>query len=63
MFLNPEVLENKFQCNRIVAIYLIRHANLPLLAIKDGQYYFTDNAELRNQIKKLPFYLKIFLKK
>lgn len=59
MINNPEILSRAYRCNKEIANFLIYKKGIPLLAIKDGFYYFTYNYETFEAIKNLPLWLKI----
>jgi hypothetical protein len=60
MINNPEFIHNVYRCNSIVARYLIYNLHFPVLAIKNNVYYFINNQELKEKLKGLPLWLKIF---
>lgn len=61
MILNPEIFGDGYfyKCNKLVADYLIYELNIPLLAVKKGEYYFTMNGLLKECLERLPLHLKI----
>lgn len=59
MIRNPEILKNKFKCNKVLANYLESHG-IPLLGMdKEGYYYFAESDELKNALKKAPLWRKL----
>jgi hypothetical protein len=59
MIRNPEILKNKFKCNKILAKYLESHG-VPLLGMdKNGYYYFAKTNELMNTLKNAPLWRKL----
>jgi hypothetical protein len=59
VIINPESIQNKYKCNKILADYLIYKKGLPLLSIDNGNYYFTDNEILQDALSHLPLHLKV----
>jgi hypothetical protein len=59
--INPEKIKNKFECNYVVAKYLMDR-NIPLLSIKGGIYYFADTELLKEIWGNAPFWIKILHK-
>lgn len=61
MITNPEIIENKYKCRKIIANYLVRECNIPILGIDKGYYYFSKTNYLDECLSRLPFTLKILL--
>jgi hypothetical protein len=59
MITNPEVIKNKYSCNKFIADYLIYEKHLSLLGQKGDVYYFTYSTELVEILKNLPIWLKV----
>jgi hypothetical protein len=59
MLNNPEVILDKFECNHIVANWLIYKKHLPLLGLKNQVYYFAKTDELKKAMKEMPIYVKM----
>jgi hypothetical protein len=58
---NPEKINNKIECNKLVAKYFLER-NLPLLSRKGNTYYFA-NTDLFKEILSLsPFWVKLAIK-
>lgn len=51
--LNPENIQNKFQCDEDLAMRLIREYKIPILSKKQDIYYFSKTDKLKNILKKL----------
>jgi len=58
---NPEVIEKKFKCNKLVADYLIYKCHLPLLSMDKKWFYFAETPLLKESLENIPFYLKVFI--
>lgn len=59
MITNPEILKNKFKCNKILADYLESHG-IPLLGRnQDGYYYFAETDRLKDALKNAPLWRKL----
>lgn len=64
MIRNPEIIKEKFKCNKILGQYLQSHG-VPLLAIDkslSGQrecYYFRKTEMLKEAIQKAPWPIKL----
>ena len=58
MLINPEIIEDKFICNKFLADYLVQ--KIPLLGVKNGEYYFAKTKEFYNIINNLPIIYKIY---
>lgn len=61
MIINPEMVQNKFTCNKFVADYLIKK-HLPILGINGNDYYFAKTKEFYEVYANLPVIYKIFMK-
>jgi hypothetical protein len=59
VIINPESVQNKYACNKILANYLIYEKGLPLLSVSGNIFYFTMNEELEEILKNLPIWLEI----
>lgn len=53
---------NLFCCNKIVGKYLIKKG-IPLLSRGDIYMVFANTEKLRDTVKHMPFYLRIFIKR
>ncbi len=51
-----------FMCNSLVGNYLTKNG-IPLLSRIDKKMVFVKNIKLQKALKKMPFYLKIFVKR
>lgn len=60
---NPEAIDkNKlYECNGIIANYLIYERNIPLFSRdkSEGKYFFVKTEALLKAIEELPFYYRI----
>jgi len=56
---NIETIKDKYECNKVVADYLIYVEKFPLLGVKNKKYYFSYNYDLWNTIKNFPLHIKI----
>lgn len=56
---NPETLKNQYECNSIIAKYLMDN-NIPLLAQQCGIFYFANTDALKNELEKMPFWLRVY---
>lgn len=61
MITNPDIIKNKYSCNRKIMEYLVYDAFIPILGYSADKkiWYFTDNEELRKALKEMPIGLKI----
>ena len=59
MLVNPEVIQNKYRCNKTLSNYLVYELHFPLLGIKGKNYYFADTEVLRECLQKLPLWVRI----
>ena len=61
MIINNTIIKNKYECNRIIAEYLIFQCKLPVLSYspKNNTYYFTDNDKLKASLKNMPLFVKL----
>jgi len=57
---NPDVLENQYECNGIIAKYLMEDCGIPLLSRKGGVFYFAKTDELKQKLENLPFWLRVY---
>lgn len=48
-----------YQCNGVIANWLMREKHLPSFSQKDNVWYFSKTQALEDALKDLPFYLKI----
>ena len=62
MILNPEILdvETIFICKHKLADYLIYKGKLPLLGMKNGNFYFAKTKEFNDVYDNLPIWYKLF---
>lgn len=60
MFLNPNKLGNKFECNKKVADWLVYKNGLSILSIdrKNKLYYFAITDKLKEAIDNMPLWFK-----
>ncbi len=59
MIKNPEFIQNKFECNKVVADWLVYKMGLPILAIKNKRYYFIYDYKMYYAIRAMPIWIKI----
>jgi hypothetical protein len=55
--INPEKLSNKYECKYSLAKYIMKNFHLPLLARSGDIYIFADTKTLRENLKKVPFWI------
>ena len=48
-----------YKCKKIMAEYLQKNYNQPLLNIMNNNYYFYKTDDLRKAIDKIPFWIKL----
>ena len=51
-----------FRCNKRLGRYLIKHYKLPILSYNLEEYIFSNTEQLKNIIKDLPLFVKLFYK-
>lgn len=59
MITNPEIIQDKYVCNKKIAEYLVFKRSIPILGINGNCYYFANTDKLKEAIKNMPFGLKI----
>ena len=59
MLTNPEIISNKFKCNKMLANYLAYELHFPILGIKGKNYYFANTPLLKECLQKLPLWLRV----
>ena len=61
MITNPNIIENKYECNEKVMRYLVFKCGIPSLGYSKNRkiWYFTKNEKLEGCLKKMPIWLKI----
>jgi hypothetical protein len=60
--INPdrEQLNSWFKCKRRVGEFLVNEKKMPLIHRSKGYYYFVETEELKNIIKEVPLWMKLF---
>lgn len=58
---NPEKINNKIGCNKLVANYFLER-KLPLLSRKGNVYYFADTDLFKEILSLSPFWVKLAIK-
>lgn len=56
---NPETLKSQYECNGIIAKHLMENG-IPLLSRKGGVFYFANTDALKNELEKIPFWLRVY---
>jgi hypothetical protein len=59
MLNNPEIIKDKYACNKIVADWLIYKGHLPLLGMDKCYYYFAKTDDWKMAMNNMPFYVKM----
>jgi len=59
MITNPEIIQDKYVCNKRIAEYLVFKCSLPLLGVNKNCYYFANTDKLKDAVKNIPLGLKI----
>jgi hypothetical protein len=59
--LNPEKIDNKIRCNKLVAKYFLER-NVPILGRDDKYYYFANSELFREILSFAPFWIKWAIK-
>jgi hypothetical protein len=59
MLKNPEVVNEKYVCGKILGNHLIYKKHISPLAIKDGFYFFALTDELKGVLDGLPIWFKM----
>jgi len=59
MIVNSSILKNAYKCNKQIMEYLVFKCKLPVLSYSGNDYYFTNNSELEEHLKHMPFNLKL----
>lgn len=61
MITNPEIIEEKYRCNKYVKSWLISHCRIPLMSFdRRGNYYFAKTKKLKECLKKMPLDVRFF---
>jgi len=55
--INPEKIDNKVKCNKIVAKYFL-DKNVPLLSQQGNIYYFANSELFKDVSNSAPFWVK-----
>jgi hypothetical protein len=61
MIINPEIIENKYKCRRLIANYLVQECNIPILGFDEKYFYFAKTDRLMESLERMPFALKLLL--
>jgi hypothetical protein len=62
MITNPEIIIEKYKCNKWVKNYLIR-CQIPLMSFdRNGNFYFAKTDKLEESLKKMPLDVRILSK-
>lgn len=60
MITNPEIIQEKYKCNKYVKDWLTRNCYIPLMSFdKRGNYYFAKTNKLKECLRKMPLNIKI----
>jgi hypothetical protein len=60
MITNPEIIQEKYKCNKYVKSWLIRHCQIPLMSFdRYGNFYFAKTDKLKECIKHMPLDVRI----
>jgi hypothetical protein len=58
---NPEDVGRLYLCNGLIATYLMYDCKIPLYGRSwDKGFYFAKTKELKDALKKLPFWMRVF---